>query len=79
MYRDEDIARYINSDCKTTCDGVLKSSKNTLELMLTYFSASTAGKTFTPAFCMAWKEFISKPIKNFKLAILNHFVQLHLE
>ena len=43
--------------------------------MLTYFSASTAGKTFTPAFCMAWKGFISKPIKKkkYKLAILIHF------
>jgi len=30
--------------------------------MLTYFSASTAGKTFTPAFCMAWKKMINHPI-----------------
>lgn len=45
-------------------DSVLNSNKknNTLELMLTYFSASAAGKTFTPAFCMAWKDFISQPI-----------------
>lgn len=36
--------------------GIPNINKNTLELMLTYFSASTAGKTFTPAFCMAWKK-----------------------
>ena len=42
--------------------GIPNINKNTLELMLTYFSASTAGKTFTPAFCMAWKKFINPPI-----------------